>query len=193
MASMTRQTHDPADKLLRLLAAARRVFAEDGFHKATIHKICDEAGVSVGSFYQQFEDKADLIQRVIDELGLPLVGRADPSDLVSRHRLETLLTDFFNDPVAPGCWRAWREASLDEPKLRAANVELRRRLEERLAKLIVEARTAAQIPATTDARSAAWAMLAMVRDVLTANENDPRSVPRLAELILLVTVGQSRE
>ena len=190
---MTRQTHDPEDKLLRLLTAARQVFAEDGFHQATIHKICAVAAVSVGTFYQQFEDKADAITRVIDDLGLPLVGRADPSDLISRQRLETLLTEFFNDPVAPGCWRAWREASLDDPKIRVANVELRTRLEERLATLIAEARRDAHIQATTDARSAAWAMLAMVRDVLTSNEGDPQAVSRLAGLILLVTVGQSRE
>ena len=190
---MTRQTHDPEDKLLRLLAAARRVFAEDGFHKATIHKICDEAGVSVGSFYQQFEDKADLISRVIEDMGLPLVGRADSSDLVSRHRLETLLTEYFNDPVAPGCWRAWREASIDDPKLREANVELRGRLEARLATLIEEARQRAHIQAMTDARSAAWAMLAMVRDVLTTDERDVPAVSRLADLILLVTVGKDRD
>ncbi len=44
----------------RILAAAARVFAEVGFDAATTNRIAEEAGVSVGSLYQFFPNKAAL-------------------------------------------------------------------------------------------------------------------------------------
>ena len=45
----------------RILAAAARVFAEVGFQAATTNRIAEEAGVSVGSLYQFFPNKAALL------------------------------------------------------------------------------------------------------------------------------------
>jgi AcrR family transcriptional regulator len=55
----------------RLLAAARRIFVAKGFDAATLDQIAEEAGLSKGAVYSQFESKADvfltLLERRISE------------------------------------------------------------------------------------------------------------------------------
>jgi AcrR family transcriptional regulator len=55
----------------RLLAAARRAFARNGFHGASVEEIASEAGFSTGALYSNFEGKEDLflvlMEREIDE------------------------------------------------------------------------------------------------------------------------------
>jgi len=55
----------------RLLEAAERVFAEVGYHEASIVKITEAAGVGQGTFYLYFESK----KAVFDEVVLDLNSR----------------------------------------------------------------------------------------------------------------------
>ena len=50
-----------------VLAAARRVFLDRGYHGATLEQIADEAGFSKGVVYSQFGTKADLFLALLDE------------------------------------------------------------------------------------------------------------------------------
>ena len=50
-----------------LLAAARRVFAERGFHEASIAEITQVADVGVGTFYLHFRDKDDVFHTLLEE------------------------------------------------------------------------------------------------------------------------------
>ncbi len=64
----------------RILDAAARVFAEAGYEDATTNRIAEQAGVSVGSLYQFFPNKAALLHalqrewlaRVEGEMGAAL-------------------------------------------------------------------------------------------------------------------------
>ncbi len=47
----------------RLLAAAERVFADHGYHEASVSRITDRAGVGQGTFYLYFDDEAGHLQR----------------------------------------------------------------------------------------------------------------------------------
>ncbi len=49
-----------------VLAAARRVFMDRGYHGATLEQIADEAGFSKGVVYSQFRNKADLFLALLD-------------------------------------------------------------------------------------------------------------------------------
>jgi AcrR family transcriptional regulator len=55
----------------RLLAAARTVFARNGFHGASVEEIASAAGFSTGALYSNFDGKEDLflvlMEREIDE------------------------------------------------------------------------------------------------------------------------------
>jgi AcrR family transcriptional regulator len=51
----------------RILAAARKVFGVRGFHAATIEEIAEEAGLSNGAIYYNFESKGDLFLALLEE------------------------------------------------------------------------------------------------------------------------------
>jgi len=76
---MARNRFDNLDpkKQEAILQAAGEEFAERGFHGASINRIIKNSGMSKGSVYYYFEDKADLfattlersIQRLMEEIG----------------------------------------------------------------------------------------------------------------------------
>lgn len=69
---------DPAKKT-RLLTAAMREFGARGYELASINRILEEAGLSKGSFYYYFDDKADLAATVF-------IAAAEPEALLSELR-----------------------------------------------------------------------------------------------------------
>lgn len=55
----------------RLLESARSEFAEKGYTKASLRKICANAGVTTGALYFFFKDKEDLFAAIVEP---PLAG-----------------------------------------------------------------------------------------------------------------------
>jgi AcrR family transcriptional regulator len=51
----------------RILRAARSVFGARGFHAATVEEIADEAGLSNGAIYYNFESKGDLFLVLLEQ------------------------------------------------------------------------------------------------------------------------------
>src|SRR3954447_5597481 len=51
----------------RILRAERSVFGARGFHAATIEDIADEAGLSNGAIYYNFDSKEELFFALLDE------------------------------------------------------------------------------------------------------------------------------
>ena len=74
----------------RLLESAERIFAELGYHEASIVKITEAAGVGQGTFYLYFDSK----KAVFDEVVLDLNARV-------RHAM--------TEAAAPGATRAEKE------------------------------------------------------------------------------------
>src|SRR5438132_9482364 len=56
-----------SDKRARIIDAAIKVFAERGFHTATVAEIARAAGVADGTIYLYFKSKDDLLLRLFDE------------------------------------------------------------------------------------------------------------------------------
>lgn len=51
----------------RILAAAMACFARDGFHGASMQKICAEAGMSAGALYRHFPSKEAIIAAIVED------------------------------------------------------------------------------------------------------------------------------
>jgi len=68
-----------------VLAAAREVFARDGFHGATLERVAEEAGFTKGAVYSAFDSKADLFLAVYEAR---LAERAVRAEAVPPTRLE---------------------------------------------------------------------------------------------------------
>ena len=56
------------DRKKQLLLSARRVFAKEGYHGASIDDVIRKAGVARGTFYNYFDNKRALFQNVLEEL-----------------------------------------------------------------------------------------------------------------------------
>lgn len=69
-----KDTRDPIQELLitarrnQILDAATQVFAEKGFHRATIKDIARVAGIADGTVYNYFENKTALMLGIFDRL-----------------------------------------------------------------------------------------------------------------------------
>jgi AcrR family transcriptional regulator len=72
---------DPDDRRRHLLNVARRVFADRGFHGASVSDLIGEAGVARGTFYNYFEGKRAIFQEVLEELAAELTAAALPIDI----------------------------------------------------------------------------------------------------------------
>jgi AcrR family transcriptional regulator len=56
------------DRRKQLLLCARKVFARDGYHGASVDDVISLAGVARGTFYNYFDNKRALFQQVLEEL-----------------------------------------------------------------------------------------------------------------------------
>jgi len=62
----SRQARRTKATRLKLLSAARQIFAEKGFDTATIDDITERADLGKGTFYYYFSDKQDVIGELVD-------------------------------------------------------------------------------------------------------------------------------
>lgn len=51
----------------KLIESAKKEFMEKGYNKASLRKICADAGVTTGALYFFFNDKADLYRAIVGE------------------------------------------------------------------------------------------------------------------------------
>jgi TetR/AcrR family fatty acid metabolism transcriptional regulator len=90
----------------QILDAATKVFAEKGFHPATIKDIAREAGIADGTIYNYFENKTALMLGILDRMNESDQRDQDLSKLTEgdfrsfmkaylRHRLMVLKADNF--------------------------------------------------------------------------------------------------
>jgi AcrR family transcriptional regulator len=167
----------------RLIEAARRLAATKGLEATPISEITDEAGVGVGSFYNHFETKEDLLEAVIADTfethGAALdrlhAGKRDIAEIFAQNiRLTVRLMD--HDPVWG--WFAVR-TGLYVPQLRTS---LGSRLARDLQRGFGDGRFASYDEETTVA-AIGGALLGVLRAKLT--EGLPRDADRfLAEELL---------
>lgn len=65
-----------AQRMDQILAAARKVFAQHGFSRATTDEIAREAGVSPGLIFHYFKSKKELLVEVIAPLAVDSLTRS---------------------------------------------------------------------------------------------------------------------
>ncbi len=89
------------NKYHRILNAAVRVFAENGFHQATISQIAREAGVADGTIYLYFKNKKDILShffnhttREVFDRFRDAVDREDGAENKLRSLIRTHLAEF---------------------------------------------------------------------------------------------------
>jgi len=104
---------------LRLMAAAARVMEAAGFHRMRVSDVCDQAGVSQGTFYLYFRDKAEVASAVLvdfNERGLELLRRQGPRARAwdAIHESVRIMTRLYR--LNPGLMRCLFQISDDTPE-----------------------------------------------------------------------------
>ena len=83
---------EPSGKELRALVidAARRVYAENGFHRSSVEQLLVAANISRPTFYRFFSDKREVFDEVIAQLYAEFTERATQA-LAKAHSLHELV------------------------------------------------------------------------------------------------------
>ena len=159
----------------RIIHAAVAVFAEKGYHRATIADVVARSGLSVGAIYTHFTGKeelflysCDLISgQGLDELAArlaPLTTTAERLRAAVAFYVESI-DDFDGAPGQVSLVRAWAEAG-DEPGVREMLLRRRERLLGAAQLLLQEGIARGELPAWLDVDGFARGFMALLDGLL---------------------------
>jgi len=145
----------------RLLEAAEEVFADLGYHDASIVRITEAAGVAQGTFYLYFSSKQAIFDELVEDLNRRLRHEISQTAAPGGSRLEVErlgFEGFFAFTAAhPALYRVIRQAEFVSPRMLRLHYE-------RLAEGYIEGLRAASSRGEVDIADpvvTAWALMAV--------------------------------
>jgi AcrR family transcriptional regulator len=123
---MIRQLDRSAATIADILAAARKLFAGEGFDATSIDGIAAKAGVAKGAIYHHFASKEEIFTRVLEDVQAEIAAMPPPAatramtdvlDQIAAETLRYLLSAtepsrkrilLIDGPAVIG-WKKWRE------------------------------------------------------------------------------------
>jgi AcrR family transcriptional regulator len=166
----------------KLLDAAESVFADVGYHDASIVKITEAAGVAQGTFYLYFESKKQVFDELVRDLNRRVRHAMKEASSRGATRLEAEVLGFaayFRFTAEhKALYRIIRQAEFVSPEMLRYHYE---RLAEGYVEALREARDAGEV-GDIDPKVTAWALMGMgelvgLRWLLMENrERMPKSV-----------------
>jgi AcrR family transcriptional regulator len=143
----------------RLLEAAERVFADLGYHEASIVKITEAAGVAQGTFYLYFAGKQQIFDELVVDLNHRVRQAMKEASSQGKTRLEAELLGFEAyfafTAEHPALYRIIRQAEFVSPRMLRYHYE---RLAEGYVSALREAVASGEIGAI-DPEVTAWALM----------------------------------
>jgi AcrR family transcriptional regulator len=168
-AAETRQT-GAEEKRRRILAAAVRVFARDGYHTSRVGDIAEEAGVAHGLLYHYFPSKEEVLSTVFRENWGELLARFKAIEETDKPADEKLAG------IAKVFLRTWRnDAALVTVMVRevarsrhlGAQVETVQEGFAVIRRIIVAGQAEGLFREELDARLASWVVYGALEEILT--------------------------
>lgn len=165
----------------RLLDAATRLIAEQGFSRTTLAQIGEKAGYSRGLVNERFGSKGELVRVLADEFQQYFAhDRLEPA-LADKHGLEALLVtvDTYLDSVVKSehLGRAYYELLGESiglvPEIHATFVEADRALRAGVERTVASAQRAGQIPEDVNAKAFAVFIVGLLRGIVLQWLLDP--------------------
>ena len=190
----------------RIVRAAGEVFAEKGYHRATIADVVRRSGLSVGAIYTHFSGKEQLFlagcdvvaEQGLEELGRRLAGLTGTEDRLRAavaYYVETV-DDFDGAPGQVSLIAAWAEADA-EPGVREMLVRRRERLVGAATLLLQEGIANGDLPASLDVDGFARGFVGLMDGLLlqrieAGDAFKPADLTRRAGAILDVLLAAAR-
>ena len=146
----------------RLLEAAEAVFAEQGYHEASIVKITERAGIGLGTFYLYFDSKQTIFEGLVIDLNRRVRHSMSEAMTGATSRLEAEragFAGFFRFTAAhPALYRVVREAEFVSPETLRLHYS---RIVEGYEAGLRAAQQAGDVDTRLDPAVAAWALMGM--------------------------------
>jgi AcrR family transcriptional regulator len=160
----------------RIVRAALQVFAEHGFHRATMQDIVRASGLSVGAIYTYFKSKSELILAgcdLITDQELAQLGERLAAVTGYRERIAAAIGYWFDNLAVEQSGggsgflllQAWAEVETD-PAIREMLVRRRRETITSIVLLLQEGVMRGELPAWLDVPSLAHAIAALLDGML---------------------------
>ncbi|HVA75298.1 MAG TPA: TetR/AcrR family transcriptional regulator [Acidimicrobiales bacterium] len=147
-----------------ILKAASEVFIQTGWSGASMAAISEQAGVAVGTVYQYFRSKEEIISAIVAEWALKALADIKTWDpAVGLEGLESLIGRYVDMYARTAKFqRLWEEVSLVEPALAELRAELTDLFVHLLAEAFVTASTAGLLDPGPDPVETSRAINAMI-------------------------------
>lgn len=161
LAESTAQPRTPRGErtLARLLAAAEEVFAEKGFHGASVSDITRRAGVGLGTFYFYFPGKLAIFREVVRSLSRELRRETAAAAAGAGDRVEAekrAFTAFFRwSGRHRSLYRLLAQAEIVDPALAR---EYHESIARGYSRVLAEAQARGQVRAL-DPETLAWCLI----------------------------------
>jgi AcrR family transcriptional regulator len=189
----------------RLLEAASKVFADRGYHGATVEEIAAESGLSNGALYYNFRNKEALFLALFDQRIEARIAALDrtfgggaASEEEGASQVRAAAREGARDLDDPREWvmffefvaHAWRA-----PSFRREFRKRSRRLRAAFARTVEDqsAELGTDLPLPVD--QVAMAITALTHGLAVQRVTDPRAVPDelLGQLVVYLIRGMTRE
>lgn len=150
---------------LAIIEAGVEVFCEQGYQASAVSDVHERAGVSLGTYYQYFRDKADLIATIVAEAVITSAEQIWRSFDADRGQagVAEVVDGFVRHYAASAPFqRVWEEVTHLEPTVAGFRARLSQLLETSLGSGIAAGQDAGEIDRSLDPMLAARALAAMV-------------------------------
>lgn len=148
-----------------LLQAAYDRFVDSGYRSTSVQDIHEAAGVSIGTFYQYFRDKSDVMLTLVGEAILDAAKRMFPSfDTADPgHGARAVVEGFVRNYVATADFqKVWEEATYFDDRVAQFRWEASQAIEGSLRDAIRTGQASGSLDDQLDADATARALTAMV-------------------------------
>lgn len=143
-----------------ILDAAEKVFADLGYHEASIVKITEQAGIGLGTFYLYFESKKSVFEALVEDLNTRVRRSMAEAMIGAKNRIEAEragFEGFFKFTAEhPALYRVIREAEFVSPEFMRLHYT---RIVEGYKEGLEKAAENNEIDETLDPETVAWALM----------------------------------
>jgi AcrR family transcriptional regulator len=167
----------------RLLAAAAKVFARRGYHRATVEEIASDAGFTIGALYSNFGGKEELFLALADrqveervaEVGA--VADAAEGDAPGEEAAEQLRKFLERDPDWPLLFYEFWSLSVRNPELQGELAKRREAIRDALAETLERVAKRHGFKLRFPAPVLATAIAASLNGLAFERAADPKALP----------------
>ena len=201
--SATRLTREQSKAMTRekLLTAARSVFAQRGFHGASVEEIAAEAGYSTGALYSNFGGKEDLFLDLMEreiaeharEIATAVGERASVAER-ARGGARQWMIMIEREPELLLLFTEFWAYGVRDPRMRPRVAARFAQVRELLTRLIADGVRAFDLELELPAEHLAIAIDALADGIARQKLADPRAVPDdlMGKVLSLLLAGVSR-